>query len=75
MAIDRFRAWLTALTVLWAITALAVIALFRAETLRVRVISYDSPKRDAPFGDTRVRQLRQAAILKLRLQARKWGLL
>jgi len=35
MAIDRYRAWLTALTVLWAITAMAVIALFRAETLRV----------------------------------------
>ena len=35
MAIDRYRAWLTALTVLWVITALAVIALFRAETLRV----------------------------------------
>jgi len=35
MAIDRYRAWLTALTVLWVITAMAVIALFRAETLRV----------------------------------------
>jgi len=35
MAINRYRAWLTALTVLWVITAMAVIALFRAETLRV----------------------------------------
>jgi hypothetical protein len=35
MAIDRYRAWLWALTVLWVLTAMAVIALFRAETLRV----------------------------------------
>jgi len=33
MAIDRYRAWLWALTVLWVLTAMAVIALFRAETL------------------------------------------
>ena len=36
MTIDRYRIWLTALTVLWVVTATAVIALFRAETLRVR---------------------------------------
>jgi len=36
MTIDRYRIWLTALTVLWVVTAMAVIALFRAETLRVR---------------------------------------
>ena len=35
MAIDRIQLWLTALTVLWVLTAMAVIALFRAETLRV----------------------------------------
>ena len=35
MAIDRIELWLTALTVLWVLTAIAVIALFRAETLRV----------------------------------------
>ena len=35
MAIDRIQLWLTALTVLWVLTAIAVIALFRAETLRV----------------------------------------
>ena len=35
MAIDCYRAWLWALTVLWVLTAMAVIALFRAETLRV----------------------------------------
>jgi len=36
MAIDRIQLWLTALTVLWVLTAIAVIALFRAETFRVR---------------------------------------
>ncbi len=35
MKIERIQLWLTALTVLWAITAIAVIGLFRAETLRV----------------------------------------
>ena len=32
------RTWLTVLTVLWVVTTTAVIALFRAETLRVRRI-------------------------------------
>jgi len=35
MKIDRLQVWLTALTVLWVATAIVVIALFRAETLRV----------------------------------------
>jgi len=36
MTIDRYRTWLVALTVLWIVTATAVVALMRAETLRVR---------------------------------------
>jgi len=37
MTIDRtFRTWLVALTILWVVTAATVIALMRAETLRVR---------------------------------------
>ncbi len=36
MAIDRIQLWLTALTILWLLTAMFVIGLFRAETLRVR---------------------------------------
>ena len=31
-----YRTWLTALTILWVVTAMFVVALFRAETLRVR---------------------------------------
>jgi len=38
MKIDRIQLWLTALTVLWVLTAIAVIALFRAETFRVRCV-------------------------------------
>jgi len=30
-----YRTWLTALTILWVVTAMFVVALFRAETLRV----------------------------------------
>jgi len=36
MTIDRFRTWLVVLTVLWIVTTTTVVALFRAETLRVR---------------------------------------
>ena len=36
MKIDRIQLWLTALTILWLLTAMFVIGLFRAETLRVR---------------------------------------
>ena len=36
MTIDRYRIWLTALTVLWVVTAATVVALMRAETVRVR---------------------------------------
>jgi len=35
MTIDRYRIWLTALTVLWVVTAATVVALMRAETVRV----------------------------------------
>jgi len=35
MKIDRIQVWLTALTVLWVATAIVVVGLFRAETLRV----------------------------------------
>jgi len=35
MKIDRIQVWLTALTIAWVATAIVVIALFRAETLRV----------------------------------------
>ena len=37
MTIDRtFRTWLVALTILWVVTAMSVVALMRAETVRVR---------------------------------------
>jgi len=36
MAMTIYRTWLTALTILWVVTAMSIIALMRAETLRVR---------------------------------------
>jgi len=36
MAMTIYRTWLTALTVLWVVTAATVVALMRAETVRVR---------------------------------------